>query len=74
MALIEVPPDKIYAYGCADMTEIEGEDYVRITHLVEKPPAAEAPTNLAVIGRYVLHPAVFDVLENTPRDEAMRSS
>ncbi|ALE92908.1 UTP--glucose-1-phosphate uridylyltransferase [Arthrobacter alpinus] len=66
VALIEVPRDKISAYGCADMTVIDGEDYVRVNHLVEKPAVEEAPSNLAVIGRYVLHPAVFDVLENTP--------
>ena len=66
VALIEVPQDKISAYGCADMSVIEGEDYVRVNHLVEKPSVEDAPSNLAVIGRYVLHPAVFDVLENTP--------
>ncbi len=47
-------------------TVVEGENYVRINQLVEKPPVDEAPSNLAVIGRYVLHPAVFEVLENTP--------
>ncbi|MFB9166335.1 sugar phosphate nucleotidyltransferase, partial [Arthrobacter psychrochitiniphilus] len=39
--------------------------YVRVNHLVEKPSLEEAPSNLAVIGRYVLHPAVFEVLEHT---------
>lgn len=66
VALIEVPRDKISAYGCADMTVIDGEDYVRVNHLVEKPAVEDAPSNLAVIGRYVLHPSVFEVLENTP--------
>ncbi|SEE63812.1 UTP--glucose-1-phosphate uridylyltransferase [Arthrobacter alpinus] len=66
VALIEVPQEKISSYGCADMTVIDGEDYVRVNHLVEKPSIEEAPSNLAVIGRYVLHPAVFEVLENTP--------
>lgn len=66
IALIEVPQDKISAYGCADMSVVEGQDYVRINHLVEKPAVEDAPSNLAVIGRYVLHPAVFEVLENTP--------
>ena len=66
VALIEVPEDKISSYGCADMSVIEGEDYVRVNHLVEKPAVEDAPSNLAVIGRYVLHPAVFEVLENTP--------
>ncbi|MCU6479774.1 UTP--glucose-1-phosphate uridylyltransferase [Arthrobacter silviterrae] len=66
IALIEVPKEQISAYGCADMTVVEGENYVKINHLVEKPAVEDAPSNLAVIGRYVLHPAVFDVLENTP--------
>lgn len=66
VALIEVPEDKISAYGCADMSVIDGEEYVRVNHLVEKPAVKDAPSNLAVIGRYVLHPSVFEVLENTP--------
>lgn len=65
VALIEVDPAQISAYGCADITAIEGEDFVRVSKLVEKPDPAEAPSNLAVIGRYVLHPSVFDVLETT---------
>lgn len=65
IALIEVDPDQISAYGCADISAIDGEDYVRVSELVEKPPIDEAPSNLAVIGRYVLHPRVFDVLETT---------
>jgi UTP--glucose-1-phosphate uridylyltransferase len=65
IALIEVDPSQISAYGCADVTAVEGEDYVRVNSLVEKPAAADAPSNLAVIGRYVLHHNVFSVLENT---------
>jgi UTP--glucose-1-phosphate uridylyltransferase len=65
VALIEVEPSQISAYGCADIEEIDGEGYVRINRLVEKPAPDEAPSNLAIIGRYVLHPAVFDVLERT---------
>jgi UTP--glucose-1-phosphate uridylyltransferase len=65
IALIEVDPSQISAYGCADISTVEGEDYVRVNSLVEKPAVADAPSNLAVIGRYVLHPSVFDVLENT---------
>ncbi|MET3721627.1 UTP--glucose-1-phosphate uridylyltransferase GalU [Arthrobacter sp. UYEF21] len=65
IALIEVDPSQISAYGCADITAIESEDYVLINSLVEKPAVGEAPSNLAVIGRYVLHPSVFGVLENT---------
>ncbi|MEW1823038.1 UTP--glucose-1-phosphate uridylyltransferase GalU [Arthrobacter sp. NPDC080031] len=65
IALIEVEPSQISAYGCADITTIAGQDYVQVNSLVEKPSVEEAPSNLAVIGRYVLHPAVFDVLEET---------
>ncbi len=65
IALIEVDPDQISAYGCADISSLDGEDYVRVNKLVEKPAADEAPSNLAVIGRYVLHPRVFGVLEET---------
>ncbi|MEE2521246.1 UTP--glucose-1-phosphate uridylyltransferase GalU [Pseudarthrobacter sp. J75] len=65
VALIEVEPSQISAYGCADIQEIDGEGYVRINKLVEKPDVEDAPSNLAVIGRYVLHHSVFSVLENT---------
>ena len=66
IALIEVDPAEISAYGCADVSVVAGQDHVRVNCLVEKPAVADAPSNLAVIGRYVLHPAVFDVLEKTP--------
>ena len=65
IALMEVEPAEISAYGCADVSVVEGEDYVRVNGLVEKPAAADAPSNLAVIGRYVLHHEVFGVLEQT---------
>jgi UTP--glucose-1-phosphate uridylyltransferase len=63
VALMEVPKDQISLYGCAAV-QSEG-DLVRITGLVEKPPAEEAPSNLAIIGRYVLSPRVFEVLKRT---------
>jgi UTP--glucose-1-phosphate uridylyltransferase len=65
IALMEVPHAQISSYGCADITEVPGEDYVKVNTLVEKPAVDDAPSDLAVIGRYVLHPAVFDVLEHT---------
>ncbi|WP_051442284.1 UTP--glucose-1-phosphate uridylyltransferase GalU [Arthrobacter sp. H14] len=65
VALIEVDPSEVSSYGCADISAIDGEDYVRINELVEKPAPADAPSNLAVIGRYVLHQSVFGVLEKT---------
>ena len=65
VALMEVDPQQVSSYGCADVEPVEGEDFVRVRGLVEKPAPEDAPSNLAVIGRYVLHPAVFDVLERT---------
>ncbi len=65
VALLEVPPESVHLYGCAAVDGRDG-DIVRITGLVEKPDPAEAPSNLAVIGRYVLDPSVFEVLEHTP--------
>jgi UTP--glucose-1-phosphate uridylyltransferase len=65
VALLEVPPESVHLYGCAAVEGRDG-DVVRITGLVEKPDPAEAPSNLAVIGRYVLDPSVFEVLEHTP--------
>lgn len=66
VALMEVDPADISAYGCADVVAVEGAEFVRIRGLVEKPDADSAPSSLAVIGRYVLHPRVFEVLEQTP--------
>jgi UTP--glucose-1-phosphate uridylyltransferase len=63
VCLMEVPPEDTCLYGCADVSE--GDDGVlRIRHLVEKPPVEEAPSNLAVIGRYVLAPSIFDALDD----------
>jgi len=67
LALIAVDPDQIHMYGCAATVPLDGEnDLVRVTDLVEKPAAESAPSNLAVIGRYVLAPEIFDVLRDTP--------
>lgn len=65
VALMEVPREQTQMYGCAAVDVGPAEDHPRITALVEKPAPADAPSNLAVIGRYVLHPAVFGVLEKT---------
>jgi UTP--glucose-1-phosphate uridylyltransferase len=66
VALMEVPHEQVYLYGCAAVEKTGESDVVRITGMVEKPDPADAPSNLAVIGRYVLHPRVFDVLRDTP--------
>lgn len=65
IALMQVPRDHISMYGCAGVEATDHDDVVRVVDLVEKPPVEEAPSDLAVIGRYVLDPAVFDVLSRT---------
>jgi UTP--glucose-1-phosphate uridylyltransferase len=66
IALMEVPRSQIHLYGCAAVEPIgDDPDIVRVTDLVEKPSADEAPSLYAVIGRYVLDPAVFSILEKT---------
>jgi len=65
VALMEVPKDQVSLYGCAAIAPTEEEDVVRVTNLVEKPAPEDAPSNWAVIGRYVLDPAIFAVLEET---------
>lgn len=64
LALMEVPSEQIHLYGCAAVTPTDEVDVVKVTQLVEKPTAGSAPSNYAVIGRYVIHPAVFEILEN----------
>ena len=63
VALMEVPEDLIHLYGCAAVNATADPDVVEVTALVEKPSPAEAPSNLAVIGRYVLRPEIFDVID-----------
>jgi UTP--glucose-1-phosphate uridylyltransferase len=66
VALMRVPRDQVHLYGCAAVQPTGDDDLVSITDLVEKPPVEEAPSDLAIIGRYVLDPGVFDVLRETP--------
>jgi UTP--glucose-1-phosphate uridylyltransferase len=67
LAVMEVPPDSISAYGAIDAEPVHhngcGDRVYRIRDLVEKPDAAHAPSNLAIIGRYVLTPEIFDSLQ-----------
>jgi len=66
VALLEVDPDSIHLYGAAAVETTDDPDVVRITGLVEKPAREVAPSNYAVIGRYVLRPEVFGILADTP--------
>ncbi|MFI8521455.1 UTP--glucose-1-phosphate uridylyltransferase GalU [Streptomyces sp. NPDC085481] len=65
IALMEVEPSQIHLYGCAAVGPTGESDVVKVTGLVEKPEPAEAPSNYAIIGRYVLDPAVFAILRET---------
>jgi UTP--glucose-1-phosphate uridylyltransferase len=65
VALMEVDPSQVHLYGIATVEPTDEADVVRISELVEKPSADKAPSNLAIIGRYVLQPDVFEVLERT---------
>jgi UTP--glucose-1-phosphate uridylyltransferase len=70
VAVMEVDPSETSRYGIV-AAEIDpeiknGGRLQRMTRIVEKPPKDEAPSNLAVIGRYVLTPKIFDKLEQTP--------
>ena len=65
IALMEVDPSEISMYGCAAVTKTEIGDVVIVNDLVEKPRTEDAPSNLAVIGRYVLRPEIFGILETT---------
>ena len=61
VALKEVPLEEISSYGCARPEPVT-DDLVRILDIVEKPAPADAPSNLAVMGRYVFMPEIFDKL------------
>ena len=64
IAAMEVSKQEISMYGCIEPESFE-EDLVRILSIIEKPSPEEAPSNLAVIGRYVLTPEIFDALRRT---------
>lgn len=62
LALMEVPPSDISLYGCVAYKDVE-DGIVKISQIVEKPDPEEAPSNLAVIGRYVFTPNIFNCLD-----------
>jgi len=64
--VMEVEKSAISKYGAIAATEQHGRTY-KIADMVEKPPADKAPSNLAIIGRYILNPEIFRLLETTER-------
>ncbi len=65
LALVEVDDEEVSRYGIASVESTKTNDVVRVTGLVEKPPLDEAPSNLAVVGRYVLPNGIFDAIRRT---------
>jgi UTP--glucose-1-phosphate uridylyltransferase len=68
LAVERVPEDEVPSYGIVDVAEASGGGIYRIRDLVEKPAREEAPSNLAIIGRYVLTPDIFPALRATAAD------
>ncbi|MBU5210152.1 UTP--glucose-1-phosphate uridylyltransferase GalU [Bacillus sp. Gen3] len=64
----EVPRSEVRKYGIVGYTEQIGELY-KVNHLIEKPTIAESPSTQAIIGRYILTPAIFDMIEKVKPDE-----
>ena len=65
LAVEEVAPEDVQSYGIIDGEAI-GEGVYRVRSVVEKPKPADAPSNLGIVGRYVLTPQIFDALAETP--------
>ena len=64
VATMEVPMEEVHKYGVIEGNMIEDDIYM-VSNMIEKPDNDKAPTNLAVIGRYILTPDIFKVIENT---------
>jgi len=62
IAVEEVPKERVHMYGVVGVGPSKGEAFA-ITKMIEKPKASEAPSNLAITGRYILQPQIFDLLE-----------
>jgi len=65
IAVEEVPVDEVDKYGIISGQALD-ENLIRVERMVEKPAPEDAPSTLAVIGRYILTPDIFDILRNTP--------
>jgi UTP--glucose-1-phosphate uridylyltransferase len=66
VAIEEIPMDQTDKYGVIAGNLVDGtDDTYRVTDMVEKPAPKDAPTNMAIIGRYILTPDIFDILKET---------
>ena len=66
ICLMRVPRQDISLYGCVAVEPTDDDATLHVTDLVEKPPVDEAPSEYAIIGRYILDPAVFEILHRIP--------
>lgn len=66
IAVEQVPWEVIHNYGVVAVEESDNPRTYHVRKLVEKPPRAEAPSNLSIVGRYILPPTIFECLANTP--------
>ncbi|WP_257294616.1 sugar phosphate nucleotidyltransferase, partial [Endozoicomonas sp. YOMI1] len=64
VAVMEVPKDQVHKYGVIAGQTIS-DDLIRVENMVEKPAREDAPSNLAIIGRYILTPDIFDLIRDT---------
>jgi UTP--glucose-1-phosphate uridylyltransferase len=65
LAIEEVDPNEVGKYGVIDGRQLDDGIYM-VSSMVEKPDPADAPSNLAIIGRYILTPDIFEILRRTP--------
>jgi UTP--glucose-1-phosphate uridylyltransferase len=65
VAVEEIPMSDTNKYGVIAGSNIE-ENIIKVDNMVEKPEPKDAPSNFAIIGRYILIPEIFDIIENTP--------
>src|SRR5207245_2194645 len=65
LALLRVEPDQVSRYGVVKVGKSDGRIH-EVVDMVEKPEQSKAPSNLAILGRYILTPTVFGILETTP--------
>ena len=61
----QVAPEKVSSYGIVAGKEIAGSKLLKVSDMIEKPELSEAPSNIAVLGRYIISPSVFELLEHT---------
>ena len=61
----KVPDEQVSSYGIVAGNKLDNHRILKVSDMVEKPAPAEAPSNMAVLGRYIITPAIFDILEHT---------